>query len=56
MNMKQRIDRKYNFISMFDEETGRYIRSGVLVNGRDSGTDPFMSSFPELLDVGVMGH
>lgn len=54
--MRQRIDRKYNFISMFDEATGRYIRSGVLVNGRDSGTDPFMSSFPELLDVGVMGH
>ena len=41
---------------MFDEKTGAYIRSGIIVDGKDSGQDPFMSSFPELLDVGIMGH
>lgn len=52
--MKIRKDK--NFISCFDEVTGQYIRSGIILDGKDSGKDPFMSSFPELLDVGIMGH
>lgn len=32
------------------------MRSGVLENGADTGIDPFMTSFPELLDIGIMGH
>ena len=51
-----RIHREKDFISMFDEKTGHYIRTGIIKNGRDTGVDPFMSSFPELLDVGIMGH
>jgi len=32
-------------------------RSGILdKDGRDTGIDPFMASFPHLLDVGIMGH
>ena len=54
--MRTRFDRKHSFCSCFDETTGHYIRSGVLSAGRDTGEDPFMSSFPELLDVGIMGH
>lgn len=34
-------DRKYHFKTAFDTETG---------------FDPFMASFPHLIDVGVMGH
>ena len=52
--MKVRKDR--NFISCFDEKTGKYVRSGLIVDGKDTGKDPFMASFPELLDVGIMGH
>lgn len=44
--MRKRHDTKHKFISCFDEQTGFYMRTG----------DPFMSSFPELLDVGIMGH
>lgn len=34
-----------------------YIRTGILdEEGRDTGIDPFMASFPHLIDVGVMGH
>lgn len=51
-----RVRKDKNFISMFDEQTGKYIRTGVIENGRDTGVDPFMSSFPELLDIGIMGH
>ena len=51
-----RIRKEKDFISMFDENTGRYIRSGVIKDGKDTGIDPFMASFPELLDVGIMGH
>ena len=50
-------DKKYHFKSAFDTETGAYVRTGILdENGRDTGIDPFMASFPHLIDVGVMGH
>lgn len=50
-------DEKYHFVSAFDTETGAYVRTGILdENGRDTGVDPFMASFPHLIDVGVMGH
>lgn len=50
-------DSKYHFMSAFDTKTGAYVRTGVLdANGKDTGVDPFMASFPHLIDVGVMGH
>jgi len=51
-----RIRKDTDFISCFNEETGEYVRSNVIDNGIDTGKDPFMSSFPELLDIGIMGH
>jgi radical SAM protein with 4Fe4S-binding SPASM domain len=51
------IDRRYHFISAFDTESGAYIRTGIIdKDGKDTGVDPFMASFPHLIDVGVMGH
>lgn len=52
--MKLKKDR--DFFSLFDDKTGFYLRSGILKDGKDTGVDPFMASFPELLDVGIMGH
>ena len=52
--MRLRIDK--DFISMFDERNGHYFRSGAIKDGAETKEDPFMSSFPELLDVGIMGH
>ena len=50
-------DKKYHFKYGFDTETGAYVRTGILdENGKDTGADPFMGSFPHLIDVGVMGH
>ena len=49
-------DRTYRFKTLFDTESGLYIRSGILNNGKDTGTEPFMASFPHLIDVGVMGR
>ena len=50
-------DIKYRFRTAFDTETGAYIRTGILDSeGKDTGVDPFMASFPHLIDVGVMGH
>ena len=50
-------DKTYNYKYSFDTGTGFYMRTGVLdENGRDTGRDPFMSSFPHLIDVGIMGH
>ncbi len=50
-------DKKYHFKSAFDTTTGAYIRTGILdKSGKDTGVDPFMASFPHLIDVGVMGH
>lgn len=50
-------DTKYNFKYGFDTKTGAYIRTGILdENGQDTGVDPFMGSYPHLIDVGIMGH
>ena len=45
-----RYRKEQDFFSCFNEKTGAYIRIGK------GGKEPFMSSFPELLDVGIMGH
>ncbi len=52
--MKIRADK--DFVSVFDEVSGRYMRTGIIRDRKDTGIDPFMASFPELLDVGIMGH
>jgi len=50
-------DTKYHYKYFFDTETGFYMRTGILdENGKDTGVDPFMASFPHLIDVGIMGH
>ena len=50
-------DVRYRFLTAFDTQTGGYMRTGILdAQGRDTGVDPFMASFPHLIDVGVMGH
>ena len=55
--MITKVDRKNRFVSQFNPKTGFYVRSGVIdENGKDTGVDPFMTSYPELIDVGVMGH
>ena len=33
-----------DFISIFDETSGRYMRTGLLREGKDTGIDPFMAS------------
>jgi radical SAM protein with 4Fe4S-binding SPASM domain len=53
--IKTYLDKKYNFKEIFDTRTGMYVRSGVLdENGKDTNVDPFMRSFPGLIDIGVM--
>lgn len=51
-----KIRKEKNYMSFFDPLTGRYIRTGIMKNGKDTGVDPFMASFPELLDIGIMGY
>ena len=43
-----RFRKDINFISCFNERTGEYIRSGFIVDGKETVEEPFMSSFPEL--------
>ena len=51
------VDYKNRFVEIFNPKTGFYARSGVFdSNGIDTGDDPFMRTFPSLIDVGVMGH
>lgn len=50
-------DKKYHYKYFFDTETGFYMRTGILdEDGGDTGVDPFMASFPHLIDIGIMGH
>ena len=50
------IDKVNNFIESFNPKTGFYFRSGVIQNGADTGVDPFMRDFPQLIDIGIMGQ
>ena len=52
----RRADLCEHFIVRFNSKTGFYMRSGIIENGEDSGREPFMASFPHLIDVGIMGH
>jgi radical SAM protein with 4Fe4S-binding SPASM domain len=54
--MITKVDKKNKFVSTFNSQTGFYVRTGIIEDGVDTGVDPFMSSFPELIDVGIMGH
>ena len=48
-------DTENRFMAYFDTETGHYVRTGIIDdNGKDTGVDPFMTNFPELIDVGIM--
>lgn len=48
-------DTENRFMAYFDTETGHYARTGIIDdNGKDTGIDPFMTNFPELIDVGIM--
>ena len=49
-----KVDKKNKFYSRFDPDTGYYERSGIIEDGKDTGVDPFMAAFPELLDIGIM--
>ncbi len=56
MAMNKIIDRN-GFVSIFNTENGDYYRSGILdAKGKDTGIDGFVSEFPQLLDIGIMGH
>lgn len=53
--MKYFYDKQNHFIEGFSQETGRYFRSGVLDSeNKDTGVDPFMRCFPNLIDIGIM--
>ncbi|APM39066.1 radical SAM/SPASM domain-containing protein [Clostridium kluyveri] len=53
----KKFDKNYNFISIFNTENGFYMRTGILNDrGKDTGVEAFQSSFPELIDIGIMGH
>ena len=45
-----------DYVSAFNEKTGRYVRIGKDKDGKACYADAFMGVFPELLDVGIMGH
>jgi len=57
--MNKYVDKENNFIEFFNPKNGFYMRSGIMKNENgvivDSGIDPFMRNFPQLIDIGIMG-
>lgn len=51
-HMKYYVDKKYDFFELFNPNNGTLIRSNIM----NSNLDPRMRSFPELIDVGIMGN
>jgi hypothetical protein len=55
--MKTIRDNKYNFAASFIPSTGFYFRTDIYdTEGKPTGKDAFMASFPHLMDIGIMGH
>ena len=55
--MKTYFDVDNKFAELFNDNTGFYVRTGILdEDKKDTGIDPFMRNYPSLLDVGIMGH
>jgi radical SAM protein with 4Fe4S-binding SPASM domain len=55
--MKTIWDPKYRFAAGFNPQTGLYFRTDSFdTEGKPTGVDSFMATFPHLLDVGIMGH
>lgn len=46
------VDKKYKFFHNFNKKSGEYFRSDVYT----TKNDPFMASYPTLIDIGIMGH
>lgn len=44
-------DKKYNFFELFNEKNGTLVRSNII----GTSCDATMRSFPELIDIGIMG-
>ena len=53
-NLIRFADKKYHFYDLFNLENGFYVRSGIIKNGKDTDVDPFMRSYPALIDIGIM--
>ena len=50
-----KVDQENKFVARFNMNNGKYVRSGIIENGKDTGVDPFMTSMPELIDIGICG-
>lgn len=48
-------DKRFNFYSFFNLKNGFYFRSNVMQGSQKTEEDPFMGSYPSLLDIGIMG-
>lgn len=49
-------DSRFRFIASYDPVTGQGVRSHTYdLLGNDTGEDPWRATYPELLDVGIMG-
>lgn len=49
-------DKKYSFIELFNEENGFLLRSNIFADGVESDMPANRRAFPELIDIGIMGH
>ena len=48
-------DKRYKFVEWFNEETGFLMRSNIIENGQETLVAPSKRSYPELIDIGIMG-
>ena len=55
--MQKHWDETYHYAVIFDPLTGQGARSNIHdAQGHDTLVEPYRGSFPELLDIGIMGH
>ena len=48
--------KKHPYLTLFHENSGVYVRTGLREAGSGTDQDPFMADFPETLQIDIMGH
>lgn len=55
-SMKIYKDNRYDFFEIFNEDNGFLLRSNIIKNNKETRNEPAQRSYPELIDIGIMGH
>ncbi len=55
-NVRYHYGKKHPYLSLYHENSGVYVRTGLREDGTGTDQDPFLADFPEILHIGITGR